>query len=321
MFNTKLSAPTLGALCAMIAAVMFSLNDVAIKFLSGGYALHEIVLIRSVIGLLILMVCFYPFMGGRAILKTNRLGMHILRSFMVVFANMTFFVGLASLPLAVCVAIFFVAPLMITIFSIVFLGETVGIRRWLAVCVGFVGVAILVRPGSETFQIAAILPVFAAAFYAAIHIITRKIGSTESAATMTFYVQVVFIVVCVAIGLAIGDGRFGDTDDPSLRFMFRAWVWPDMADALPLIFIGFAVAFGGYFISQAYRVAEAGFIAPFEYLALPLSVLWGYLVFAEVPDMISVIGIVLIVGSGLFTLARERTQNDVPASQSPRYRR
>lgn len=319
MFRS-LSAPKLGALCAALASVLFSLNDVAVKFLSGGYALHEIILIRSLVGLVLLIICFYPFMGGFQVLKTQKLGLHVLRSVMVVFANMTFFVGLAALPLAEAVAIFFVAPLMITVFSIFFLGETVGPRRWVAVLFGFIGVLVLMRPGSDTFQMAAILPVFAAAFYAGNHIVTRKFGGTESAATMTFYVQIIFIVVCLAIGLAVGDGRFGETDDPSLRFLLRAWVWPEWSDVPVFFFLGFAVAFGGYFISQAYRVAEAGFVAPFEYLALPLSVLWGFLVLDEVLDIYSWLGIFLIVGSGLFIIFRENNAGTDADSSAPRLR-
>lgn len=118
---------------ALGASFFFSINDMAIKFLSGDYALHQIVLIRSVIGLVILLAVIVPLEGGYSILKTNRLFMHFLRGLCVVIANMTFFVALAAMPLADAVAIFFVSPLVITVFSVIFLGETVGPRRWVAV--------------------------------------------------------------------------------------------------------------------------------------------------------------------------------------------
>lgn len=300
-----LSPAKLGAVCAAVSVVFFSINDVAIKFLSGGYALHQVVLIRSVIGLLVIVVFVAPLTAGWSIARTKRLPMHMLRGLCVVFANMTFFLGLAAMPLADAVAIFFVSPLIITIFSVLFLGETVGARRWTAIAVGFVGVLVMMRPGTATFQIASLLPLAAAFCYAGIHIITRRIGGTESAATMAFYIQIMFIVVCLAMGLALGDGRYGNQSDPSLAFLLREWTWPVVADYPLFVIIGAGIGIGGYLISQAYRVAEASFVAPFEYLALPISVIWGMLVFAEFPDVWDYFGMSLILGSGLFAIWRE----------------
>jgi drug/metabolite transporter (DMT)-like permease len=299
----QLSPAKLGALCAAISVIFFAVNDVAIKFLSGGYALHQVVLIRSVIGLIIIMVLIAPLTDGWAIARTKRLPMHLLRGLCVVFANMTFFLGLAAMPLADAVAIFFISPLVITVFSVVFLNEVVGTRRWAAIAVGFVGVLIMMRPGTA-FQLASLLPLAAAFCYAGIHIITRRIGGTESAATMAFYIQIMFIVVCLAMGVAFGDGRFGDQTDPSLSFLLRAWSWPLPADYPVFIVIGVGIAVGGYLISQAYRVTEASYVAPFEYLALPMSVVLGMIVFNEFPGGWDYLGMALILGAGLFTIWR-----------------
>ena len=313
------SPAVVGATCASVSVIFFSINDVIIKFLSDNYALHQVVLIRSAIGLLFVMAIIAPMTDGWRIARTRRLPMHLLRGLCVVVANMTFFLGLAAMELATAVAIFFVSPLLITAFSVVFLKETVGPWRWAAIGIGFLGVLIILRPGTEAFHPAALLPLLAAVAYAGIHMITRTIGGTESAATMAFYIQVVFIGVCAAIGLAVGDGRFADQTDPSLAFLFRAWEWPETSDGLIFAMLGFGVAIAGYLISQAYRVAEAAFVAPFEYLAMPLSILWGYVVFDEVPDLPVWTGAALIVGAGLFTLWREtRAGQDRPA---PRVRR
>lgn len=300
-----LSPAKLGALCAAISVIFFSINDVAIKFLSGGYALHQVVLIRSVIGLIVILALIAPLTNGWAIARTQRLPMHLLRGLCVVVANMTFFLGLAAMPLADAVAIFFVSPLVITIFSVIFLGEDVGPRRWAAIAVGFVGVLIMMRPGTAAFQLASLLPLAAAFCYAAIHIITRRIGGTESAATMALYIQIMFIFVCLVMGLAVGDGRFGDQTDPSMVFLLRAWSWPLVSDYPIFLVIGFGTAFGVYLLSQAYRVAEASFVASFEYLALPMSVILGMIVFAEFPDGWDYIGMALILGAGLFTIWRD----------------
>ena len=147
-----------GAFWAVGAVVLFSMNDVIMKLMSGDYALHQIVLIRALVGMVFLLAVLVPFTGGIAALRTRRLGMHVVRALCVVFANIFFFLGLAALPLAEAVAIFFVSPLFISVASVVFLRETVGPRRWAAIALGLIGVLIVLRPGTEAFRPAAVLP-------------------------------------------------------------------------------------------------------------------------------------------------------------------
>lgn len=311
----------MGAASAIIAVICFSINDVAIKFLSGNYALHQVVLFRSIIGLFFLLFFILPLSGGWKALSTKRLGIHFLRGCCVVFANMSFFLGLAALPLAEGVAIFFISPMVITIFSVIFLKETVGPRRWLAIILGLIGVIIMLRPGTEAFQFAAFLPLMAAFGYATLHMLTRYIGRTESAAAMSFYIQITFIFVSILFGLILGDGRYSGGSDPSLEFLFREWSWPVLTDYYILVAIGAASALGGFFISQAYRVNEAAFVAPFEYIALPMAIGWGILVFGEWPDIVSYLGIALILGSGLYMIWRETKAAMQQVPDTPRYRR
>ncbi len=307
----RLSPALFAPFCAALAATLFSMNDVAMKFLSGGYALHEIVLFRSIMGLLITVAIMAPLLGGFHLLRTRRPGMHILRAACVIFANMSFFLGLAALPLAEAVALFFVSPFLISIFSVLFLGEYVGPRRWAAIAVGMLGVLIVLRPGTEAFQLASFFPIAAAFGYAGLHIFTRAMRTTENAVSMVFYIQIVFLVFCASLGLAIGDGKFeaAVVGDPSLEFMFRAWVWPETGDLLLFLLIGAFASVGGYFISQAYRLGEAAMVAPFEYLALPLSILWGVLFFGETLDALVWVGIAMIAGAGLYTVWRENRQS------------
>ena len=287
------------------AGFLFSLNDVSIKFLSGGYALHQVILFRSLIGMAVLLAVIMPRHGGLGAIRTRRLGMHLVRGLCVVFANMTFFLGLAAMPIADAVAIAFVSPLLITVMSAVFLRETVGTRRWVAVVLGLVGVVIMMRPGGDAFQVAALLPLASAAGYASLQILTRKMGGTESAATMTFYIQATFIAVSALMGLTVGDGRYAGSGDASLDFLLRAWIWPHGWDWAILVLLGVSSAFGGYLISQAYRLCEAALIAPFEYVAMPLAIVWGVTVFGTWPDRVAWAGIALIVGAGLYMLWRE----------------
>ncbi|HKL05664.1 MAG TPA: DMT family transporter [Roseovarius sp.] len=310
----------MGALCALVAVVCFSLNDVGIKFLSDSYALHQVIFIRSTIGMLIFLGFIMPLSGGLALIRTRRLKMHLLRGICVVFANMCLFLGLAAMPIADAVAVFFVSPLVITIFSVIFLRETVGARRWAAIAVGFIGVLVIVRPGTAAFQLASLLPVAAATLYAVIHIVARKIGGTESAATMAFYIQATFIVASVIFGVTLGHGNFAGSGHPSLEFLLRPW-GPVAAGDWPLFgLLGLTGVLGGFFISQAYRLSEAAFAAPFEYVAMPMAIMWGVTVFGTWPAPTAWAGIALIIGSGLYLLWRETAKGRVVAAKAPRRR-
>ena len=312
-----------GVLCALGASTAFSLNDMGIKFLSGDYPLHQVVLVRASVAMIFTMAIFMQLEGGLRNIRTKRPVIHLVRGLCVVVANMTFFAAIAALPLADAVAIFFVAPLLITILSVVILREHVGPRRWVAILVGLAGVMIIVRPGGAGFQIASLLPLFAATAYALLHIMTRRMGITESASTMAFYIQLTFVIVSSGIGLALGDGAYANSEatHPSLVFLLRAWVWPPVGDILIMAGLGAASATGGYLISQAYRVSEAGLIAPFEYIALILAVFWGYMIWGELPDPIVWLGIALILGSGIYMAVREARVGAKPSAKQASARR
>ncbi|MBI1418740.1 MAG: EamA family transporter [Limimaricola sp.] len=309
------------AFSAMVSVTFFSVNDMAIKFLSGGYALHEVVLIRSVVALGVLFALIAPGAGGLRIVRTRRPLLHIVRGLLVVTSNMLFFLGLAALPLAEAVAIFFICPVIVTLFSVIFLRETVGPHRWAATAVGFIGVLVMIRPGTAAFQPASLLPMGSAVAYSAMHMLTRTIGRTDGAATLSFYIQLTFLIVCIGFGVTVGDGHFAAQDNASLAFLLRAWTWPGQADYLILAAIGLCSAMGGYFISKAYRMAEAAFVAPFEYLSLVLAIFWGLLVFGEWPDAVAFVGIGLIIASGLYTLWRESRARPAPVAEAPQLQR
>ena len=295
----------IGALWALLASLIFSVNDMLIKFLSDGYALHQVVFTRSLTGVLLLLIVIIPLTGGFGQLRTNRIGLHLLRALFVVAANLFFYMALADLPLATVVSIFFIAPFLITIFSVIFLGETVGKWRWIAVVVGLAGVMLIVRPGTDAFTYTAILPALAALCYASFHVLTRKIGVTENLMTLTFYVPVVFLVVTTVIGLSLGHGGFAGDGHRSFEFLVRAWHWPSWEDLGVMVFIGVGVTVGGAAISQAYRVAEAALVAPFEYTSLIYATLFGYLIFSEWPDALEWAGMSLVLASSLVMVWRE----------------
>lgn len=314
---SSLSNPVLGALCAVGASAAFTLNDMAIKALSGDYALHQVVLIRTVLGLIVLLAVVMPLTGGWHQMRTGRPWLHLLRGLFVVGANLTFFTALATMPLAEATAIYFVSPLILAGLSVVILGETVGPRRWAAIAVGLVGVVIIIRPGGSAFQMLSLLPLLSAVFYAANHVLTRRLGLRDSAATLAFYIQLSFLSVSLAVGLAIGDGKLDSgSHGPALTFLTRAWIWPPAEDWLLLLATGVGSAMGGLLISQAYRLCEAALVAPLEYVALPMAIVWGFAVFGDWPDPMAWAGIALILGAGLYMIWRE-TRAAPPAGPGP----
>lgn len=317
--------PQKGILLILVGCICISIQDVLIKELSGDYPLHQMVFARSTIGILFSLV-FVQLEGGWQILKTDTPGLHLLRGLLVVMANMTFFTALAVMPLANASALFFVAPLMITLLSIPLLGEPVGPRRIGAVIVGFVGVLMMVRPGSSVADsvpglFVLCLPILAAFFYALMQIMTRKLGLRSKPSALAVYIQATFIVVSSLFWLIAGDGRFTEgVTDESLIFLLRAWVWPAGGDIWLFVSLGVLSGTIGYTLSRAYASADAAVIAPFEYSNLVLAVIWGWLIFGHLPGVDTWMGITLIMGSGIYVFLRERLRQQPVASGRPQRR-
>lgn len=311
MTQTPENRPGLAIGFILLGVVGISVNDMLIKQLSGGYPLHQIVFWRSGIGLM-LGLLFVHLEGGFQLLRTDNKLLHLLRGLLIVIANMTFFLALSALPLADVTALFFIAPLFITLLSIPILGERVGVLRLGAVAVGFAGVVIMQRPwvDRETLEVSRLvlaLPIVAAFTYALNQIMTRKLGVTAKASVLSVYIQAVFLVVATGFYLLAGDGRYvGPDTSTSMQFLLRAWVWPNGFDTLVFVGLGVNGAMIGYCLSAAYRIASAATVAPFEYVGLPLAVFWGYIVFNALPGVEVWIGITMILGAGLFVFLRER---------------
>ena len=294
----------LGIACVVVAVTLLVLQDSLIKWLSGDYPLHEIVLVRAASATCVTLFVM-RLEGGIHLLRTHRLGLHLVRAGLLIVANSAFFLALAAMTIAEATAILFVAPVLITAFSALLLHEAVGPRRWAAVCVGLTGVIVMLRPGEGALQLVALLPIVAAVAYALMQILTRRLGTTERASTITFYAQASFIVVSIAMGLVTGHGRFAPEDDASLAFLLRAWTVPSVLDCALFLGIGVINGVGGYLMSQAYRVTRPSVLAPFEYVALPTAVMWGVVFFGDWPDLVTYAGMALICGSGLYVLHRE----------------
>jgi S-adenosylmethionine uptake transporter len=317
--------PVLAIACILLAITAISTNDALIKFLSADYPLHQLVFVRSAIGIILSLV-MVQFEGGLHILRTDQPLLHFCRGLLVVISNMSYFSALAVLPLASSTALFFVAPLFITLLSIPLLGERVGVRRLTAVAVGFAGVILMQRPwANDALNVAdrlvLLLPVLAALTYALMQILTRKLGVTAKASALAVYIQATFLIVSTTFFIVAGDGHFAEgVTNPSLVFLLRAWQWPTPDDWVLIATLGAMSSVIGYTLSQAYRLAPAATVAPFEYTALPLAILWGWILWDELPDAVVISGIALIVGSGLFVFIREQMQQRAVAARRPQRR-
>ncbi|MDG3042701.1 DMT family transporter [Roseicyclus marinus] len=307
-------------LFVLVAVLCGTVNDVGIKLLSGDYPLHQTVFFRSVVALSVSLIFLWRE-GGLVLLRTDRPGLHALRAGLVMLSNMLFFAGLAVMPLAAATALFFVAPLFITLIAIPVLGEPVGRYRLTAIGIGLAGVAVMMAPGvdwGEIGRVSLLLPLAAAACYSGMQVLTRKLGARSAASAMAVYIQGCFLLVSLSFFVVAGDGRFAQgATHPSVIFLLRAWVWPAPEDLPVFAMIGVMSAMIGYFMSLAYRLGRASVVASYEYAALPLAIFWGWTVFGEVPRPAVWVGIALIAGAGLYVFQRERAQGRTLASVRP----
>jgi len=300
----NVDTPVRGMLLITTGIAIFSIQDIIIRLLSANYPAFEIMFIRGLMAL-ILIGLFVYLDGGFSTLRVRHPMINVVRGLLQVCSYTAYYMAIAAIPIAEVTAIFFISPLIITLLSALFLGESVGFRRWSAILSGFAGVLIIVRPGATMFDPAMFLALGASLTYACSIIITRRIGRSQTGASMAFIAMAIFVLVSGFAGIFFNDGSFANENNASLNFLLRAWVMPDGRDLLFLGAIGLIAAFGFYCLAQGYRIAPASVVAPFEFIAIPLAVLWGILVWGEYPPMSTVLGIFLIIGSGIYVLNRE----------------
>ena len=301
----KLSSNLKGVSFLVLALLIISIQNIAIKWMGGDYSALEIVAVRSLVALPCTLL-FYRYEGKWGLPKTQRPKLEYLRGVFLFLSYTTFMMGLAALPLADVEAIRFSGPLMITLLSVLMLGEKVGPRRWLALIIGFVGVLLIVRPGSTTFDLGSIFVLISVLFYALTVMTTRKLQTNDSSATMAYYSSLVYLVA--ALVLAPLPAIVGEAPNvhPSIAFVIRAWSMPAMLDLFIMAGLGLVWARWMYFMARAYSVAQASVIAPFEYLSLPINVMWGFVIWREIPTLLTLAGSALTMLCGLFILYLDR---------------
>jgi drug/metabolite transporter (DMT)-like permease len=300
-----------GILFLVAGIAVFSVQDLILKLLSGTYPLHQAMVLRSLTAIPILLVIVWGFDGTFRTLVSRGWPAMLGRGLLNFAAYTAYYLALAALPISTTVALYFTAPLIITILSVVLLREQVSLQRWLAVAAGFGGVVLMVRPGSDLFDWAALLPVFCGFAYALSMIMARTMGRTETAGAMAFWGNIAFLVCAAALSIWYGPGTREGLGHPSLAFLTRGWVWPTAFDAGLMCLCGVIAAVGLTLLTQAYRVAQSSTVAPFEFTFMFWGVLWGWLFWNDLPDGLGWIGIAIIIGAGLYVLHRERLETAV----------
>jgi drug/metabolite transporter (DMT)-like permease len=299
---------TRGIILLCLGIAIFALQDVILKWLAGDYPLSQVMLTRSVTAVPIMLV-FVHLDGGLRTLFTPGTRAMIGRGLIMFVAYFAYYIALPALPLATTVALYFSAPLFITILSVVLLKETVGPRRWIALALGFFGVALMLQPDGTGFEWAALLVLLSGFAYALSMIAARVLGGQETGAALAFWGNAVFLVLSLVISAALGSGTYeGASDHASVAFLLRGWVTPTAFDLSLMMATGVVAALGLTLLTQAYRIAEASVVTPFEYTAMVWSVIYGWIIWQDWPRVLDWIGIAIIIGSGLYILWRDGTR-------------
>ncbi len=262
----------------------FSIMDLIVKW-SEHYPLGQVLFFRGFFGVLFYFLII-PKERLHNFYYTKRAGLHFLRSFSGLIALVAIFIALRSLPLATVVSISFAAPIFTTIFSIFLLNEKVGVYRWLAVIVGFIGILIITEPGISSLNIFYIFPIIFCIGLSYVAITIRKLSTTEPVWLISLYFSI-SITLLSLFSLPLG------------------WIMPSTKDFMILAMIGIFGGVANLWLSQSYKYSEVSLVTPLKYLALVFAIIFGYLIWDEIPTIKSLFGAALVIISTLIIFRRE----------------
>lgn len=303
------SSNTTGILCLTAGIAVFSVQDLILKLLSGDYPLHQAMVLRSLTAIPFMLAIVRLFDGSLRTLLSRGWPAMLGRGLLNFTAYTAYYLALAALPMATTVALYFTAPLIITVLSVIVLHERVSAKRWLAVIAGFAGVLIMVRPGGDLFDWAALLPVFCGFAYAASMILARTMGSRDTAAAMAFWGNIAFLLCGLALSAWYGTGQHAGDAHPSLAFLTRGWATPTGFDLFLMCACGAIAAIGLTLLTHAYAISQSSVVAPFEFTFAFWGILWGWLFWSDLPDALGWLGIAIIIAAGVYVLRAEGTES------------
>lgn len=278
----------------LFAMLILPSMDIIAKYVSANIAGVQVAQARFGFQMIVLLPAVLAWHGVGGLLPNN-LWLNTVRSVLMAGAIACFFTALKWMPVADAIAVFFLEPMILTLLSAVFLREKVGWRRMLAVSVGFVGALIVVRPSYDVFGPVSLLPMLTALLFALYLMLTSKLSQSENILTMQFWSGFVGLV---SLNVVIAAGSAGGVEALTFRLpTLTEWALMGLAGA-----IGTTMHL---LIVKAFRLAPASVLAPLNYMEIVSATALGYLVFADFPDLLTWVGIAVIVGSGLFIFWRE----------------
>ena len=305
-----------GILLILIGMFIVSFMDATFKYINTSVSLYEAYFVRTLISFGVI-ASYLKITNKPIIFTTHYPLLTSVRVILFFFGFSSFYISLTIMPLATATALFFASPFLITIFAIFFLKEEVGMRRWSAVIIGFIGVYIILNPDFNDFDYLSLTPVFCAFCYALSMIIIKKTSDKDDVYSQMFHFYIFAITISLIIYFFMGDGQYNNFDHPASQFIFRKW-FSNLEFSLPyMIFIGVIGATGFLCFFTAYRVASPAVVSPFEYSILVWATLNGWIFFDEIPNQRTFVGMILIVCGSIYIFIREKAQDQSIVTEKP----
>jgi drug/metabolite transporter (DMT)-like permease len=305
-----------GIIYILLGMLAFSVQDSIMKYIYTVASMYEVYLIRTVVSFIIIIL-FLKIVKKPIVFKTQYPLLTFCRVILFFFGFSFFYISLTVLPLINATALFFVTPFLITIFAKFFLKEQIGPRRWSAVIIGFVGVYVILNPDFSNFDYMTLTPILCALCYSLSMIIIKLTSEKDTVYTQTFTFYIGAIIFSIIIYFTVGDGQYNTIDHPASQYIFREWFTNLEASLLLMITMGVTASIAFLFIFTAYRIASPAVVSPFEYSILVWSSLSGWYFFNEIPDVKTIIGILLIVCGGIYIFIREKAQDQPIVTEKP----
>jgi drug/metabolite transporter (DMT)-like permease len=307
---------TKGIFFIMTGMAFFSIQDSLIKYIYEDVALFELYFGRTLIQSIILL-SFVLLTKKTIILKTHYPVLTLIRVVCFFFGFSFFYISLTFMTLAMTSALFFSCPFFMSMFAKFFLKEKIGIRRWSAIFVGFIGVLIVLNPSLEEFNFFKLAPVACALCYATSMTITKYTSSKDSIYTQMTWLYIFAIFASIIIFLVSGDGKFNNFSDSTMQFIFREW-FTNPAEAWPYVLImGIVASISFFCVFSAYSIASPSIVSLFEYSYIVWAMLAGYILFETVPVPRTFIGAAIIIGAGFYIYYREKIKGQMIATDVP----
>ena len=307
---------TKGIFFIMTGMAFFSIQDSLIKYIYEDVALFELYFGRTLIQSIILL-SFVLLTKKTIILKTHYPVLTLIRVVCFFFGFSFFYISLTFMTLAMTSALFFSCPFFMSMFAKFFLKEKIGIRRWSAIFVGFIGVLIVLNPSLEEFNFFKLAPVACALCYSTSMTITKYTSSKDNIYTQMTWLYIFAIFASIVIFLVSGDGKFNNFSDSTMQFIFREW-FTNPAEAWPYVLImGIVASISFFCVFSAYSIASPSIVSLFEYSYIVWAMLAGYILFETVPVPRTFVGAAIIIGAGFYIYFREKVRGQMIASDTP----